>query len=243
MFLEEVVGATLDVKEPLRVLDLCAAPGGKSTLLQSLLSPESILVSNEVIKTRVNILAENISKWGAANVIVTNNDPRDFQRLGAYFDLVVVDAPCSGSGLFRKDPEAITEWSEANVVLCSQRQQRILADVMPTLKDGGVLIYSTCSYSPEEDEARIEALTRTLQGDPTNDAVVDELVVRLTRLGRSMELLALLSARIEDAPAERRAELLPRHREVLENLEREARAAGRDGEAELFKMAREAADL
>lgn len=97
--------------------------------------------------------------------------------------------------------------------------------------------------SPEEDEARIEALTRTLQGDPTNDAVVDELVVRLTRLGRSMELLALLSARIEDAPAERRAELLPRHREVLENLEREARAAGRDGEADLFKMAREAADL
>lgn len=153
MFLEEVVGATLDVKEPLRVLDLCAAPGGKSTLLQSLLSPESILVSNEVIKTRVNILAENISKWGAANVIVTNNDPRDFQRLGAYFDLVVVDAPCSGSGLFRKDPEAINEWSEANVVLCSQRQQRILADVMPALKKGGILIYSTCSYSPEEDEA------------------------------------------------------------------------------------------
>jgi cellulose synthase operon protein C len=95
--------------------------------------------------------------------------------------------------------------------------------------------------TPEEDEARVEALTRTLQGDPTNDTVVDELIVRLTRLGRSMELLALLSARLEDAPADRREELLPRHREVLDRLETEARAAGRDGEADLFRMAREAA--
>jgi NOL1/NOP2/fmu family ribosome biogenesis protein len=105
-----------------------------------------------VIKTRVNILAENITKWGAANVIVTNNDPKDFQRLQNYFDVIVVDAPCSGSGLFRKDPNAINEWSENNVVLCAQRQQRILADIMPSLKDGGVLIYSTCSYSQQEDE-------------------------------------------------------------------------------------------
>lgn len=152
MFLEEALKQAVDLTQPLRVLDLCAAPGGKSTLLQSVLARDSLLVSNEVIKTRVTILAENISKWGTVNVVVTNNDPKDFQRLENYFDLVVVDAPCSGSGLFRKDPAAIAEWSENNVVLCAQRQQRILADIMPALKEGGILIYSTCSYSPEEDE-------------------------------------------------------------------------------------------
>lgn len=152
MFLEEAMKQTVDLSKPLKILDLCAAPGGKSTLIQSIISKESLLVSNEVIKTRVNILSENITKWGAVNVIVTNNDPRDFQRLQNYFDVIVVDAPCSGSGLFRKDPNAITEWSENNVQLCAQRQQRILADIMPSLKEGGVLIYSTCSYSQKEDE-------------------------------------------------------------------------------------------
>ncbi|MEO8768854.1 MAG: methyltransferase domain-containing protein [Ferruginibacter sp.] len=153
MFLEEVVKQTCDLTKPLKVLDLCAAPGGKSTLLQSIISNKSLLVSNEVIKTRVNILSENITKWGASNVVVTNNDPKDFQRLPEYFDLIVIDAPCSGSGLFRKDPDAITEWSIDNVALCSQRQQRILADIIPTLKPGGILIYSTCSYSEDEDES------------------------------------------------------------------------------------------
>ena len=152
MFLEEAIRQSCDLSQPLRVLDLCAAPGGKSTLIQSIISENSLLVSNEVIKTRVTILAENISKWGAANVVVTNNDPKDFQRLQYYFDLIVVDAPCSGSGLFRKDPEAITEWSLNNVELCSQRQERILADILPALKPGGILIYSTCSYSQAEDE-------------------------------------------------------------------------------------------
>lgn len=153
MFLEEAIRQTCDLNAMLQVLDLCAAPGGKSTLIQSLISPQSLLVSNEVIKARVNILAENITKWGAANVVVTNNDAKDFQRFPAFFDLVVADAPCSGSGLFRKDPEAINEWSLNNVALCSQRQQRILADVLPALKPGGVLIYATCSYSESEDEA------------------------------------------------------------------------------------------
>jgi 16S rRNA C967 or C1407 C5-methylase (RsmB/RsmF family)/NOL1/NOP2/fmu family ribosome biogenesis protein len=152
MFLEEALKQTVDLAKPVKVLDLCAAPGGKSTLIQSIISADSLLVSNEVIKTRVNILAENITKWGAANVIVTNNNPKDFQRLQNYFDVIVVDAPCSGSGLFRKDPNAINEWSENNVELCARRQQRILADIMPSLKDGGILIYSTCSYSLREDE-------------------------------------------------------------------------------------------
>jgi NOL1/NOP2/sun family putative RNA methylase len=153
MFLEEALKQTVDLAEPLKVLDLCAAPGGKSTLIQSIISAESLLVSNEVIKTRVNVLSENIAKWGAANVIVTNNDPKDFKRLQNYFDVIVADAPCSGSGLFRKDAAAIDEWSLNNVQLCSQRQQRILADVIPSLKQNGVLIYSTCSYSTQEDEA------------------------------------------------------------------------------------------
>ena len=152
MFLEQAIRQSCDLTQPLRVLDLCAAPGGKSTLIQSIISEDSLLLSNELIKTRANILAENISKWGAANVVVTNNEPSHFKRLPGFFDLIVVDAPCSGSGLFRKDPEAIHEWSVNSVELCSQRQQRILADVMDSLKPGGILIYSTCSYSIEEDE-------------------------------------------------------------------------------------------
>jgi 16S rRNA C967 or C1407 C5-methylase (RsmB/RsmF family)/NOL1/NOP2/fmu family ribosome biogenesis protein len=152
MFLEQALRQLGDLSSPLKVLDLCAAPGGKSTHIQSLLSKESLLVSNEVIRGRSNILTDNIIKWGAANVAVTNNDPAAFGKLEGYFDVIVVDAPCSGSGLFRKDEEAISEWSWNNVQLCSQRQQRILADVLPSLKENGLLIYSTCSYSSQEDE-------------------------------------------------------------------------------------------
>jgi 16S rRNA C967 or C1407 C5-methylase (RsmB/RsmF family)/NOL1/NOP2/fmu family ribosome biogenesis protein len=152
MFLEQALEQTIDRHRPLRVLDLCAAPGGKSTLLQSLITEDSLLVSNEVIKSRAAVLEENITKWGAANTVVTNNDPVHFARLENYFDVMVIDAPCSGSGLFRRDPDAINEWSETNVQLCSQRQQRIIADVWPALKQEGILIYSTCSYSQEEDE-------------------------------------------------------------------------------------------
>ena len=152
MFLEQALRQTTDLTRLLRVLDLCAAPGGKSTLLQSLLSPDSLLVSNEVIRNRVNVLQENMVKWGAVNTIITSNDPRDFQRLENYFDVIVVDAPCSGSGLFRREREAIGEWSIDNVQLCRQRQQRILADCWPALRQEGILIYSTCSYSREEDE-------------------------------------------------------------------------------------------
>ncbi len=152
MFLEEAMRQVVDLSAPLKVLDLCAAPGGKSTLLQSIISSDSLLVSNDVIKSRATILEENITKWGGANVIVTNNDPKDFSRLENFFDVMVIDAPCSGSGLFRRDPAAIDEWSDQNVTLCNQRQQRILADVLPALKEDGIIIYSTCSYSKAEDE-------------------------------------------------------------------------------------------
>ncbi|HET6996433.1 MAG TPA: RsmB/NOP family class I SAM-dependent RNA methyltransferase, partial [Chitinophagaceae bacterium] len=162
MFLEEALRQTVDLSAPLKVLDLSAAPGGKSTHIQSLISSESLLVSNEVIRSRANTLKENIIKWGSDNVMVTNNDPKDFSKLEDYFDVIVADAPCSGSGLFRREPGAIGEWSENNVSLCSQRQQRILADALPALKKNGILIYSTCSYSKEEDEEIAEWLTSQL---------------------------------------------------------------------------------
>ncbi len=155
MFLEQAVKQSVDLTQSLRVLDLCAAPGGKSTHLLSLLNRESLLVSNEVIRSRASILSENIQKWGHSNVVVTNNDPNHFQRLNGYFDLMVVDAPCSGEGLFRKDPKSMEEWSEDNVSLCAQRQQRILADVWPALKQDGILIYCTCTYNEKENEENI----------------------------------------------------------------------------------------
>lgn len=153
MFLEQFILPT--GKKSLRVLDLCAAPGGKSTHLSSLLSDDSLLVCNEVIHSRAVILSENLKKWGNPNVVVTCNDPRDFSRLPGFFDVIVVDAPCSGEGLFRRDHAAIDEWSESNANLCSQRQKRILAYIWPALAEGGMLVYSTCTFNPAENEENI----------------------------------------------------------------------------------------
>jgi len=162
LFLEQALQQTIDLSQPLRVLDLCAAPGGKSTHIQSLISAGSLLVSNEVIRSRAFILKQNIIKWGAQNVVVTNNDPQHFSRLQGFFDVIVIDAPCSGSGLFRRDAEAIAEWSPEAVQLCCGRQKRIIADVLPALKEGGILIYSTCSYSKEEDEDIADWMTEAM---------------------------------------------------------------------------------
>lgn len=141
-----------NIDDTVKVLDLCAAPGGKSTLLNSAINANDLLVANEIIKTRVPVLTDNLSRWGQGNVIVSNNDPKDIGRLKSFFDIILVDAPCSGSGMFRKDPQAMNEWSEANVELCHQRQERILADILPALNEDGYLIYSTCSYSHQENE-------------------------------------------------------------------------------------------
>ncbi|WP_134090406.1 RNA methyltransferase [Olivibacter sp. XZL3] len=158
MFIDHIL-RTLGLHDnALLALDLCAAPGGKSTLLNSALHPESLLVSNEIIKSRVTTLVDNLTKWGNLNVVVTNNDPAAFNRLPGFFDLMLVDAPCSGSGMFRKDEQTINEWSEEMVTLCSQRQQRILSDSLSTLKEDGILIYSTCSYSIEENEQIVDWL-------------------------------------------------------------------------------------
>lgn len=134
-----------------KVLDLCAAPGGKSTLLAALFL-DGLIVANEPIKSRAAILVENACKWGLPNMVVTNNTPEHFKQFIGYFDVILVDAPCSGSGLFRKDPQAIEEWSVQNVQHCQQRQEKILSAIIPSLKEGGILLYSTCSYSSDENE-------------------------------------------------------------------------------------------
>lgn len=160
MFLEQAVACSVDTSQPIVALDLCAAPGGKSTHLLSLLNAKSLLISNETIRSRAAILTENIQKWGHANVMVTNNDPASFSRLGGLFDLIVVDAPCSGEGLFRKDSLAVDEWSLSNVELCAMRQRRILKDIWPALKQNGILIYCTCTYNHKEDEETMNWLGR-----------------------------------------------------------------------------------
>lgn len=145
------------------VLDLCAAPGGKSTHLLSLLQPDDLLISNEVIRSRVSVLDENLRKWGHQNVVITSNDPSDFTDLEGLFDVVLVDAPCSGEGLFRRDASAIGQWSVENTNLCATRQRRILADIWPSLKNGGHLIYSTCTFNPDENEENLKWLAENNQ--------------------------------------------------------------------------------
>jgi len=157
MFVEQAFRVALnqlkEITAPLKVLDLCAAPGGKSTLLLSLLPESGMLVANEVIRSRASVLVETIRKWGYPNAVVTHNEPSDFSRLENFFDVMVVDAPCSGEGMFRKDPEAVKEWSPDQVRHCAVRQRTILTNSLSCLKPGGFLIYSTCTYNTEEDEA------------------------------------------------------------------------------------------
>ena len=150
----------------IRVLDLCAAPGGKTTdlaaSLRDVFGDGFILVSNEVMKQRAGILADNVALWGDPNVVVTSDDPRSFASLPGFFDVVVTDVPCSGEGMFRKDEEAQKQWSEDNVALCQARQKRIIADMWPCLKPGGILIYSTCTFNRLENDDNVEWIAEEL---------------------------------------------------------------------------------
>jgi len=150
------------IHEPVKVLDLCAAPGGKASHLSATLPEASLLVANEVIRQRAAILSENLIKWGNPYTIVTNNDPVNIGKLAGFFDLIVCDMPCSGEGMFRKDPAVVSEWSVNHVKLCAERQKRIVADIFPSLKPGGILIYSTCTYNREENEDNIDWICREL---------------------------------------------------------------------------------
>lgn len=162
-------------------LDLCAAPGGKSTLLRSLLPDDCLLVANEPQHSRAQVLAENIAKWGHPGVVVTQAFAADIARIVAAprrrwqrFDLILTDVPCSGEGMMRKEAEAARQWSPRLVSECAALQRSIVADIWPALKDGGTLIYSTCTFNPEEDEQNVEWIARELGADvieiPTDPA-------------------------------------------------------------------------
>lgn len=171
MIIEHIVKNHAPAGSPLKVLDLCAAPGGKTTHLASLLSADDLLVANEVIKSRVGILKENLVKWGFPNVITVNQDPETFADLEGFFDIVLVDAPCSGEGMFRKTPDAVNEWSEENVMICSARQKRILSAAAMLVAPDGLLIYSTCTYNAPENQENAQWLTRTLDFEPVETDV------------------------------------------------------------------------
>ena len=166
MILEQYVRVGLGNLNDPKVLDLCAAPGGKSTLISNFLGNKGLLVANEFVKSRSSILARNLSKWGMNNTIVTNNPPSSFEALADYFDMVITDVPCSGSGLFRKQPEAIKEWNLENVKNCSIRQKEIMDAAVKALKVNGMLVYSTCSYSYEENENIVSWLLRNYSLQP-----------------------------------------------------------------------------
>lgn len=156
MILGEIYKRIYGEGGPQRALDLCAAPGGKSTLLQSLLPEGSLLMANEVIRSRAKVLVENHIRLGISeNLIITQNDPKAFSALEGFFDYIQTDVPCSGEGMFRKGDTALREWSESNCELSAARQKRILADILPALSKDGILVYSTCTFNPAENEENI----------------------------------------------------------------------------------------
>ncbi len=175
---------------PVRVLDLCAAPGGKTTdmaaSLREAFGDDFLLVSNEVMKARAGVLADNVALWGDPNVVVTSDDPRAFAGLPGFFDVIVADVPCSGEGMFRKDEEAQRQWSEDNVALCQARQRRIVADVWPALVENGIFIYSTCTFNKYENDGNVRWIAEELGAEAM--FVEDELKADVikTELGYSL---------------------------------------------------------
>ena len=151
--------------EGARLLDMCAAPGGKTTLYSTLVGEQGLVVANEIVRNRAAILADNVRKWGVGNVVVTNNEPRHIAAFENWFDVVAVDAPCSGEGMFRKDEQTREEWSEGNVKMCAARQAEILDEAWKCLRDGGLLIYSTCTFNHDENEGTIRALAERVEGE------------------------------------------------------------------------------
>ena len=213
MFVERVLRTY--VQQPVVMLDLCAAPGGKSTLSRSVLPEGSLLVANEVMRNRSQILAENLQKWGHPDVVVTNSDPADFTPLTHLFDVILTDVPCSGEGMFRKDEVAVEEWSVENVDFCWKRQRRILSDIWPALKPGGLLIYSTCTFNTEENEENVAWIAKELGAEVLSVPVEEDWGITGNLLGKDFpvyrflphrtkgEGLFLAVLRKEDAPVER----------------------------------------
>ena len=150
------------IHEPVRYLDLCAAPGGKTTAAVQALPPHSLTVANEIVPPRARVLADNVIRWGDPKCVVTSNAPAHLGKFTHFFDVIAADVPCSGEGMMRKDDEAVSQWSPALVEQCAQRQREILADVWPALRPGGLLIYSTCTYNPQENEEMADYIVREL---------------------------------------------------------------------------------
>ena len=165
------------------MLDMCAAPGGKSTAIAQYLSEEGFLVSNEYVPQRAHVLVENITKWGAPNCVVTNNAPRHFEKLKSRFDAILVDAPCSGEGMFRKDERAREEWSEANVDMCVERQREILESAWEVLRPGGVLIYSTCTFNRHENEEQVQWLIDEMEAEYLPIKIGEDWMITETERG------------------------------------------------------------
>ena len=209
MILEQLYIQTMADKPSPVILDLCAAPGGKATHLLSLMQGDGMLIANEVNSSRVKVLHENLVKWGYPNFIITQNDPSVFSKQGEIFDLILIDAPCSGEGLFRKDKRAIGEWSPSHVQHCSLRQKRITAEAIKSLKPGGYLIYSTCTYNSSEneqivrwleEECKLERASLDLDNIPgliQNDGVYKCFPHRIQGEGFSIALLRKKDAEIE----------------------------------------------
>lgn len=172
MFIHHAVSSVFQGVDGLVALDLCAAPGGKTTLLSSMPQFRMVL-ANEIIQSRAPVLQENVVKWGAHHVFVSSNDPMDFEKLGGIFDLVLVDAPCSGSGLFRKDKAAMEAWNPGLVDFCAARQKRILSSAMHSVNEGGYLLYTTCSYSKEENEENLDHILKSGMFESVPIAVPD----------------------------------------------------------------------
>lgn len=163
MFIDHVIRQL--VNEPVAMLDLCAAPGGKSTAARAALPEGSLLVSNEPVRQRASILLENIQKWGWNDCIVTSNYPNDFRKAKTRFDVILCDVPCSGEGMFRKDEGAIREWTTQNVEKCWRLQREIVSEAWQCLNDGGLLIYSTCTYNTWENERNLLWIKEELGGE------------------------------------------------------------------------------
>lgn len=161
MFLDAILRQYVG-EEPVLMLDLCAAPGGKSTVARAVLPYGSLLVSNEPVRSRAQVLAENMMKFGHQDVIVTNNYPQDFRRSGLMFDIILADVPCSGEGMFRKGSSAADEWSLQNVEKCWRLQREIVGEVWPCLREGGMMIYSTCTFNLKENEQNVRYIAEEL---------------------------------------------------------------------------------
>jgi 16S rRNA C967 or C1407 C5-methylase (RsmB/RsmF family)/NOL1/NOP2/fmu family ribosome biogenesis protein len=164
MFIAHVIGSL--IHEPVRYLDLCAAPGGKTTAAIQALPKGSMTVANEIVPPRARVLADNVIRWGHPRCVVTSNAPAQVGKLTHFFDVIAADVPCSGEGMMRKDDEAVAQWSPALVEQCAQRQREILTDVWPALRPGGLLIYSTCTYNRQENEQMADFIMRELGAMP-----------------------------------------------------------------------------